>query len=385
MPLIFLYIKEELRINYYLRIRVMPSLKTLNKLLGKFFSMRTGVIDSPLHPGRCPSWLFKRMVKLSGAISEVIIDEHGADELLKRLSNPFFFQALGCVIGFDWHSSGVTTTTCGALKIALKNNEHVRLCGGKGGASLKTPSELRSNFFSLSKDRVEELVYASRMTAKSDNSCLQDGYQLYHHCFLLSSNGAWTVIQQGMNNKYARRYHWRSSLTKGFVHDTNNLICCNRVENRVLDVTASDSTEVRELSVDLINDGPEHLVKYLRLPEHHEVRLTKRDKKVLKKAYEIQPRDYEELVSIRGFGPKKVRALALVCKLIYGAEAGWRDPVKYSFAHGGKDGHPYPVNKRVYDNTILTLREALDKAKLEKNDELKALKKLEELNTPEHF
>ncbi|MBD3312238.1 DUF763 domain-containing protein, partial [archaeon] len=216
--------------------------------------MRTGVVDTPLHPGRCPSWLFKRMVKLSGVISEAIINEYGADELLKRLSDPLFFQALGCVIGFDWHSSGVTTTTCGALKTALITNEQVVVCGGKGATSRRTPQEIRS--LDLSEDEKERLVYASRMSAKSDNSCLQDGYQLYHHSFLLSNNGEWTVIQQGMSSNYARRYHWHSSLAKGFVEKTNNLICCNKVENRVLNLTAVESRDVRELSVDLVNDGP---------------------------------------------------------------------------------------------------------------------------------
>ncbi len=337
--------------------------------------MRTGIADSPLHTGKAPAWLFKRMVRLAKGISEAILDEYGPDNFLERIANPFWFQAFGCVLGFDWHSSGLTTTTTGALKMALKDNELVRVCGGKGKSAMKTPEEIKSNPFDNDEDTLESLVYASRMAAKSDNACIQDSYQLYHHTFVFTSAGKWAVIQQGMNDRYARRYHWLSDRTKSFVEEGSEIV---GVQNNfpVLDMTAKESRNVRNLSVEMINENPLRAIKYLRMPGHHGVKITKRDEEIIKKAYELQPRNYEELVSIRGFGPKKIRALALVSKLIYGEEASWRDPVRYSFAHGGKDGFPYPVDRKLYDSTVLTLREAIDRARMGKDDKVKALKKL---------
>jgi len=340
--------------------------------------MRTGLVNLPLHPGRAPTWLFNRMVKLVSAISDVVTNEYGAKELLNRLADPYWFQALSCVIGFDWHSSGTTTTTCGALKLALKDSS-LHVCGGKGATSRQTPSEIESNPFNLNTDKISEMIHASKLIAKIDNSCVQDGYQLYHHSFIHDNKGNWIVIQQGMNQSYARRYHWDSNNTDYF-NDAEK-IACDKIGNRVLNTAALESAENRRTAVDLINDGPEHLLKYFKMPSHHEVLacdLNKRDLEVLTNAYNIQPRNYEELISVIGFGPKKVRALALISDLVFGAKASWRDPVKYSYTHGGKDGHPYPVDKESYDNSIQFLKTAVEQSKLDDHERINAIKRLKE-------
>lgn len=342
------------------------------------------------------------MVKLSRAISEVIIDEYGRDEFLRRITDPHWFQALSCTIGFDWHSSGTTTTTCGALKVALEPEEHgIAVLGGKGKTSRKTPQEISrlEDTFSFEPKRFDDLTYASKMSAKVDNSCVQDDYHLYHHSLFVSESGDWGVVQQGMNdgNSYARRYHWLSDSVQEFVNEPHKGVCCDRKEDRVLDLTAFESEETREISVDLINDGPEHIRRYfedggqttltdfekdnLKMPSHHPVLdmdITERGWSVLKSAYEFQPADYEELVSLEGMGPKKVRALALVSDLIYGSEASWEDPVKYSFAHGGKDGTPFPVEENIMDSTIDTIQEAVEKAEVGDKDRVQALRRLKD-------
>ena len=354
--------------------------------------MRTGTVSLPLHGGKAPRWLFKRMVELAGGISEALIYEYGQDEFLKRLSDPYWFQALSCVLGFDWHSSGTTTTTCGALKMALSPQDHgIAVAGGKGAVSRKAPDEIEKSgeIFSLSSDKIERLKYSSRMSAKVDNSCIQDGYQLYHHCFFLTEKGDWAVVQQGMSADYARRYHWLSDSVKSFIEPHG--ICCDRKEVKVLDMTANESESCRSASLDLVKDNPEHLRKYLKpskqrmladfetgfgLPPHHpvlDIDISERGMEVLKRAYELQPSNYEELVSLGGMGPKKIRALALISDLVYGSAPSWRDPVKYSFTHGGKDGFPYPVDREVYDNSIRVLRESLDSARLDRKEKYNAL------------
>ena len=361
--------------------------------------MRTGTVSLPLHSGKAPRWLFNRMVKLAGGITEALIYEYGQDEFLKRVSDSYWFQALSCVLGFDWHSSGTTTTTCGALKMALSPEEHgIAVAGGKGATSRKAPEEIGKSgeSFSLSTDKIERLKYSSRMAAKVDNSCIQDGYQLYHHCFFLTEKGDWAVVQQGMNTDYARRYHWLSDSVSNFINEPHSGICCDRKEAEVLDMTAGESESTRRISLDLVNDNPEHLRKYLKpakqkmladfetgfgLPPHHpvlDIDISERGMEVLKKAYELQPASYEELVSLYGMGPKKIRALALISDLVYGSAPSWRDPVKYSFTHGGKDGFPYPVDREAYDNSIQVLRESLDSAKLDKKEKYNAIKRLGE-------
>ncbi|MFH8119570.1 MAG: DUF763 domain-containing protein [Candidatus Aenigmatarchaeota archaeon] len=352
--------------------------------------VRIGITDLPLHHGRCPSWLFQRMKELGRAVAEIIVLEYGRNEFLKRISNPFFFQSFACVLGFDFHSSGTTTTLTGALKEANLKEFGIAVLGGKGKASRKTPNEIEglAEEFSFTSKKIEELKRASRLVAKVDNTALQDGFQLYHHAFVVTEEGKWAVIQQGMNleNKYARRYHWLSEKVKCFVNEPHLAVCCD-VKTECLNMVAEESEEARKCSVDLINDNPIHLkkylvpskeqktiLKYLKMPAKHEIELD--NYKVLEKVFEQQPKNYEEFLQIRGVGPKTVRALALISHLVFGAEVSWRDPVKYSFAHGGKDGHPYPVDRKTYDESIMLLQDAIQKAKLNNREKIEAIKRL---------
>ncbi|MHC1570220.1 MAG: DUF763 domain-containing protein, partial [Methermicoccaceae archaeon] len=333
---------------------------------------------------------------------EVICLEDGREELLRRLSDPYWFQALSHVLGFDWHSSGTTTTTCGALKVALsKHDLGVVVAGGKGATSRKTPSEITSygDEMGIPPRRTEEMIRASRLAAKVDNACIQDGFTLYHHCFILSEDGVWAVVQQGMGDGYARRYHWLSLELDEFVSEPHTGICSDIVRQDALNMTARESKESRQCSLELVLDNPEHLRRYLvsqpqrslfefesaehfAMPAHHEVLVSdigERGMEVLRRAYELQPQSYEELIAIRGMGPKKIRALALLSDLVWGTKASWRDPVKYTFSHGGKDGYPYPVDRQTYDNTIEQLESAILEAKCESKERLNALKRLHEL------
>ncbi len=367
---------------------------------------RKGVANLPLHGGHPPRWLFSRMIKLAGGISEVILDEHGSDELLRRLSNPFWFQAFSCVLGFDWHSSGTTTTTCGALKIALNPESHgLLVAGGKGKASRKTPEEITTSadLLSINSNNVDKMVNASKLSAKIDNSCIQDGYQLYQHNFFINEKGNWAVVQQGMNknNRYARRYHWLGESVNDFLIDPHSAISCDLKEDKSLNMVDKESKKAQDISVDLICDNPDHLRKYfnnkksfqtslfdfsqdmaeLNMPQHHPVLdmdLSDREFDVLKQAWEIQPDNYQELILLKGLGPKKIRALALISDLVFGEPASWKDPVKYSFTHGGKDGFPYPVDREVYDNSIKTLKEALEQSNVEDKEKIRAIKRLGE-------
>ena len=363
--------------------------------------VRTGTAVLPLHTGKTPRWLFTRMVKLSRGIAEVIIHEYGSKEFLRYVSDPFWFQAFCCVIGFDWHSSGTTTTACGALKEALDPEIH-GLCvvGGKGRASRRVVEEINKalDVVPLSDNCVSQLVRASRLSAKVDSSCVQDGYTLYHHTLLFTDTGDWAVVQQGMKPPYARRYHWLSDRVQSFVEEPHTGICCEK-RGKTLDLTSKTSEEARRISLDLVRDGPKRLRRYLRpggqalltdfgfggsqmelrLPSRHQVLridLSERSWKTLEKAYELQPERYEDLVALRGMGAKSLRALALVSSLVYGAPLSWKDPAKYSFAHGGKDRHPYPVDRKTYDHTIQTLRDAIEEARAGKREKLDALKRL---------
>jgi len=362
--------------------------------------MKTGIANLPLHPGKCPPWLFSRMKKLSGAIVEIIIDEEGPDGVLRKLSDPFWFQAFGNVLGFDWHSSGLTTTVCGALKEAVKPEWGIEIAGGKGKTSRKTPLEIikKGDALGLPSKKIELLQRASKLSAKVDNNLIQDGYQLYHHLFIFTERGKWAIIQQGMNtdNYYARRYHWLSDDVKSFVEEPHSAICCNKKEEKVLDLTAKASKEVRKISVDLVCDGglrrfilPNKQTtlaaftskfKILTMPSHHFIKNDlKLNKKTLERAYEYQPKSYEELIALKGVGPKTIRALALIAELVYGASPSWKDPARFSFAHGGKDGHPYPVNRRIYDKSILTLQQAIEQAKIGNREKLAAIRRLKNL------
>jgi len=364
---------------------------------------RVGIAELPLHGGKCPPWLFSRMKRLGGAISEIIVREYGREELLRRLSDPFFFQALGCTLGFDWHSSGLTTTVCGALKEAIKPEElGIAVCGGKGKVSKRTPNEIQNlaDIFSIPSQKIEELKYASRMAAKVDNACVQDGYQLYHHCFVLSEGGDWAVVQQGMHDRYARRYHWLSSGVRSFVEEPHSGIAGDRKEDVVLDMTARDSEEARRASVDLVRDNPKRLLPYVReveqrsldeylerspqvlklvMPIPHTItRLTKQTVTALQRAYEFQPENYEKLVAIHGIGPKAVRALALVSDLIYGKSPSWKDLAKFAFCVGGKDGVPYPINRKHYDKVTGILKQAIEESKIDQKEKINAIRRLRE-------
>lgn len=364
---------------------------------------KTGVAELPLHPGKAPRWLFKRMVKLADSIAEVVVLEYDQDELLSRLSDPFWFQAFSCVLGYDWHSSGTTTVTCGALKMALEPERHgIFIAGGKGKTSRIAPSEIVNgcDIFGLSTMNSEELVYSSKMSAKVDNTAIQDYYQLYHHVFIFTEKGKWCVIQQGMNpeNKYARRYHWLSDNIESFVDEPHKAIVGESSVKKTLDMTSHMSEEARKISVDLIKESPrklKNMVGSLRRPGQSSLRdyglEIFEDLKVstlvmprninwnaVRGAYEFQPRDYEEMLSIRGLGPRTVRSLALISEIVYGKTPSWKDPVKFSFAVGGKDGVPYPVDRKTMDESIDILKSGIEEAKLGKKEKMGALRRLQD-------
>ncbi len=352
--------------------------------------MRRGFASLPLHYGRTPRWLFGRMTKLTRAIAEVIVAEYGALELLRRFSDPCWFQSLGCVVGFDWHSSGVTTTVCGALKEGLRGLEKdlgLYVCGGKGSASRRTPDEIRghSEAFGLDADR---LVRASRLSAKVDSTALQDGYQVYHHVFIGTSRGDWAVVQQGMNEEsgWARRYHWLSEGLEDFVCEPHEGVVCDH-RGEPLNMVAREAGASRDASARLAGDRPDVTlrelgrVRALSMPGRHPVLAADISprylRKVLLSTYAEPPGDFAELLLVPGVGPKTVRALALVAEVAHGARPSFRDPVAYSFAVGGKDGYPYPVDRAAYDRATCILERAVREAKLGRREQLMALRRLE--------
>ena len=365
-----------------------------------FLMPRTGISDLPLHTGAAPRWLFNRMVKLAKAISDVMLLECGSEEYLRRLADPFWFQAFSCVLGFDWHSSGTTTVTCGALKKAMDGRKDLVVVGGKGKVSLRTPDEIafHADLNDMSEDSQRRLVYVSRMCAKVDNAAIQDGHRLYHHALVFDEHTNWTVIQQGMSDRsgYARRYQWSSQDLRGFVEEPHTCILGDRVEHS-LDMTAHLSEGSRKVAVDLVNDGVEHVERDIlrvgrtqsTLDEWCGLKPLKLDMprsvnwKALRDAYEFQPANYEELLAIRGVGPSAVRALALTGELIYGTGPSWNDPVKFSFAVGGKDGVPFPVDRRAMDQTIDFILRGVEEAKLKKRERLEAMQRLRALVPPD--
>ena len=353
--------------------------------------MRTGFAHLPLHGGRAPVWLFSRMVRLSREILGHVVAERGASEVLRRLSDPYWFQAFGCVLGFDWHSSGVTTTVCGAVKEAVRGAESdfgFYAAGGKGARSRRTPSEIEAAGERLSRDPAA-LVYASRMSAKVDSAAVQDGYQLYHHAFFFTPEGDWAVVQQGMNdaNGMARRYHWLSSTLRSFVEEPHEAVCCDSRAD-AWNFVAQESAGVRSAAASLAREKPETTLAALRtlpvldLPRRHEVRREDVSgrylSKILLKTYEQAPPDFERLLGLPGVGPKTLRALALASALVYGTPVSTRDPARFSFAHGGKDGHPYPVDREVYDRTVRVLHDALDRSRVDYSEKRAALRRLAE-------
>lgn len=351
---------------------------------------QTGIAYLPLHGGKAPAWLFQRMVRLGREIVRLIIEDYGPEEVLIRLSDPYWFQSLGCVLGFDWHSSGVTTTVCGALKEGLKGMERdlgLVVAGGKGATSRKTPSEIIAAGAKLPLGRdADELVSLSRLTAKIDNNAIQDGFQLYHHNFFFTLKGSWAVVQQGMNESYARRYHWYSENIRSFTQDPHSAICSNRIQQRTLNLVSSENARAQAVMTELSKEQPEKITAEIRklqtlfLPSHHEISVKhlhpESIERVLLKTYEAQATDFQTLLGMAGVGAKTLRALALISEITYGAPASWKDPAKFSFAHGGKDGHPFPVDRRGYDRSIEILRSSLSRAKVDRPEKEKALKRL---------
>jgi len=354
--------------------------------------MKTGIANLPLHWGSAPPWLFQRMVKLAREIIIIIVEDSGPYEVLKKLSDPFWFQALGSVLGFDWHSSGLTTTVCGAIKEGVKGLEKelgIFVGGGKGKTSRNTPKEIEK-YCDLISLNAAPLVYASRMSAKVDSAAIQDGYQLYHHCFFFTKEGKWAVVQQGMNEttRYARRYHWLSEGFKDFTFEPHAAICCD-MRGKGLNMVSRDSEKARIASVELAGQEPFFMEKEIRkiqcldLPERHGIRKEdiggKHLEKILVKTFEAKPGNYTELLGIEGVGPKTVRSLSLLSELIYGAKPSFEDPARFSFAHGGKDGHPYPVDRENYDKSIEILRGWINRSKAERTEKLKAFERLNKL------
>ena len=353
--------------------------------------MRSGSAHLPLHGGRAPAWLFSRMVRLAREITAHVVSEYGSDEMLKRLADPYWFQAFGCVLGFDWHSSGVTTTVTGALKEGLRGTERdlgVYVGGGKGAVSRKTPGEIVHHCESLSMDPVP-LVYASRMSAKVDSAAVQDGYQLYHHAFFFTPSGAWCVVQQGMSDAdgMARRYHWLASQLQSFVNEPHAAICAE-AQAPTLNLVAAESDAARTASAELARQKPPVVLDALRhlpllsMPRRHAVLLADVNPqhldRILLKTYERAPENFETLLGMEGVGARTLRALALASEIIYGTAASMRDPARFSFAHGGKDGFPYPVDVETYDKTVHVLREAVNRANIDRSERVAALKRLVE-------
>ena len=329
------------------------------------------------------------MVRLSREITAHIVAEYGSDEVLRRLSDPYWFQAFGCVLGFDWHSSGVTTTVTGALKEGLKGTERdlgIYVGGGKGAVSRRTPGEILNHCETLSID-AKPLVYASRMSAKVDSAAVQDGYQLYHHAFFFTPSGGWCVVQQGMNdaNGMARRYHWLASQLKSFVNEPHAAICAE-AESPTLNLVAEESGATRAASAELAREKPGVVLSALQnlpllsMPRRHTVLIADVNAqyldKILLKTYERAPENFETLLGMEGVGAKTLRALALAAEIIHGTPASMRDPARFSFAHGGKDGFPYPVDVETYDKTVQVLRDAVNKANIDRSERVKALKRL---------
>lgn len=358
-------------------------------------SGRTGIAYLPLHSGKAPSWLFQRMVKLAREISIIIIEEFGPEEILRRLSDPFWFQAFGCVLGFDWHSSGLTTTVCGALKEGVHGLEKelgLFIAGGKGGVARQTPLEIQKWAEKLSLEP-ERLVYASRMSAKVDSTALQDGYQLYHHCFIFTRTGKWAVIQQGMNNKnnYARRYHWLGEKLSDFVNEPHTAVHA-QAKAIVLNLVASESASARKTITEIAStQRPEitlsnlEKLKTLKLPARHQIEVNdihpENLKKILISTYDNQPDNFERLISLQGVGPKTIRALSLISELIYGVSPSYRDPAVFSFAHGGKDGIPYPIDRQTYDRSIELLARLISRARLSVIEKREAFGRLDQFRS----
>ena len=380
--------------------------------------MQRGIATFTLDYGKCPPWLFQRMVKLGRSMTEVLVDQYGPDEFIKRIADPVWFQSLGTVLAFDWNASGLTTILTAALKEAIRYQEKdlgIFICGGKGKTSRKTPDEIQvwGERLSLPEIHTKNLVYNSKMSAKVDSALVQDEYQIYHHSFFFTKNGAWAVVQQGMNteSQTARRYHWYSADVGDLVCEPHSAIVTQTKASTVLDMTAKKSTKNRQISTNLVSQSFTTLMKDIEILRKHSSELSaviklKRGEqtltllqlasveftshpvqnedfsksryleKILSRLTADKPKTYQELLATEGVGPKTIRALALVSEIIYGAKPSYEDPARYSFAHGGKDATPYPVDRPTYDQTIEILKNAVSKAKINPVEKDKALRRL---------
>jgi hypothetical protein len=350
---------------------------------------RSGSADLPLHNGSVPQWLYERMAKLGFAITEAIITEYGKKEFLSRISDPFWFQSFGAVMGMDWHSSGITTSVMGALKRAINPHSQelgIYICGGKGKFSKDAPKELL-----LAGEQTglngTDLVRLSKLSAKVDNTAVQDGFQLYTHNFIVSNEGDWSVVQQGMRegDAMARRYHWHSQHVKSFVEEPHTGICGQNI-GPILNLTAAEANATRQGILAITAEKPEKMMQefqQLLMPSHHNVQSKDVDLKrlgtVLWLAHDTAPKNFEDLLLLEGVGPRTVQSLTLVSEVIHGTPSRFNDPARFSFAHGGKDGHPFPVPTKTYDEVIETLQKAIGKAKIGQTDKAQALKKLHEI------
>jgi len=348
---------------------------------------RSGVADLPLHGGRVPPWLAERMTTLGTAIVESVLYHYGTGELLSRLSDPFWFQALGCVLGMDWHSSGITTSVLDALKRGINPRSQelgIYICGGRGKHSRKTPDELRAIADKTGLDGIG-LVRASRLTARVDNNAIADGFQLYLHAFILSSGGEWSVVQQGMNDRtgMARRYHWHSPSVQDFVRDPHTAIVGEH-QGVIMNLVDAQAAPAQSALLKIVRERPEttlDTVRKLSLPRHHDVRASDLDLKrlgaVLALAYEREFQDFASLLLLEKLGPRTLQSLALVGEVVHGAPSRFSDPARFSFAHGGKDGHPFPVPLKTYDQSIAVLRRGLQAARLGDPDKMDGFKRLD--------
>lgn len=391
--------------------------------------MKRGIATFTLDTGHCPPWLFERMVKLGREIIYVLVDEYGPDEFVKRIADPAWFQSLGTILAFDWNASGLTTILTAALKEAIRGDEQnlgIFICGGKGKTSLKTPLEIdnwgqRLNF-NLS--QTKNLKYSSKMAAKVDSSLIQDGYTIYHHAFIFSKSGAWAVVQQGMNaqNATARRYHWfddlklknQNSKVKNFTEEPHTGIASQAFEKNVLNLVSKKSRKNKDIATDIVDSGYNTLMKDIQILRRHFSRFSnmasikhgneqltllelsdikfkshpvimedfgksKYLEKILQKVTYEKPKTYQEFLATEGVGPKTVRALSLVSEVIYGADPSYKDPARYSFAFGGKDAIPYPVDRPVYDRTISLIERAVKRSKISLFEKQKALMRLDKV------
>ena len=379
---------------------------------------RVGVAVLPLDSGRCPKWLFERMKRLARAIVIALVEEFGPEEFLRRLSDPIWFQSFGCLLAFDWNSSGLTTTTLGALKEGLRgleNNLGIFICGGKGKTSKKTPQEIQKwgESLGLSLKEIDKLIYVSKISAKVDSACIQDlehPFQIYHHNLIFTKSGKWCVIQQGMSPQIqkARRYHWLSSNLQDFTKEPHSGIVSD-VKLKPLNLVAKESQKNKEISTELVREEPktflrdieliceksDTLIRQKRFPGFTQIELNdvefhwhpvlkekfdlKRLEKTIFAAHSESPENFEQLLFLKGVGPKTIRALSLVSEIIYGAKPSYEDPARYSFSHGGKDGTPYFPRTKEMDLTIEILEKGIKKSKISNREKIEAQKRLQGL------